>query len=324
MFTETLGQSKAVALLSNALKNDRLAHAYLFTGPEGVGKATTARQFAATLLCSSNTTDGPCGSCNTCQQFASGNNPDFLHIRPQGATIKINQVRDLKKTIGFPPLESPCRVILLDEVHTMRREAGNSLLKLLEEPPPDNILLLTAIDSEPILPTIVSRCQVIPFYPLSTELAAEIIQRNMDMSGEDAMNLARLTGGCPGLARTFNTEKLLPIYEEIISSLLQSDLEDAEQIETALALARETADLKDGLEQLFDLLRLFFKESMAACLDRQRVPSTGSNVLRARERWNLAQLSDMVQVIDFMAKALARNCNRQMVCEVLLLKLMRS
>lgn len=322
MFAETFGQPKAVKLLTRALQNNRLAHAYLFTGPEGVGKATTAKQFAATLLCSADEPGRPCRSCSTCLQFASGNNPDFVHIRPQGATIKIDQVRDLKKTLGYAPLESPRRVVLLDEVHTMRREAGNSLLKLLEEPPPDNILLLTAIDSEPILPTIVSRCQIIPFYPLPENLAAEIIQQNMNIPHDDALHLARLSGGCPGLALSFDTEKLLPTYESAITSLLKSDLAEGEKVESALTLAGEAAEMKEGLGQLLDLLRLFFKEAMIACLDGKKSQPIDSNIQRARERWNLTQLSDMVQVIDFVGKALDRNCNRQMSCEVLFLKLM--
>ena len=204
----------------------------------------------------------------------------------------------------------------------MRREAGNSLLKLLEEPPPDNILLLTAIDSEPILPTIVSRCQVIPFYPLPVDLATEIILKNMDVSGDDALHLAQLSGGCPGLAQTFDTKNLLPTYDAIISSLLEPELSETERVESALSLAVEAAELKEGLEQLFDLLRMFLKEAMITSLNGKTSSSTDSNVLRARERWNLTQLSDMVQVIDFVTKALARNCNRQMSCEVLFLKLM--
>jgi len=327
MFQDTLGQPKAVRFLNRSFENGRLAHAYLFKGPEGVGKKTTAKQFAAALLCKAGNPEGPCGSCSCCVQFASGNNPDFLHIRPQGAAIKIDQVRKLKKELGYPPLESPRRVILLEDVHTMRREAGNSLLKLLEEPPPDNILLLTAIDAEPVLPTILSRCQTIPFFPLPLNLAAQIIARqNSSLTDEEAEHLARLAGGCPGIARTFDTADLLPKYTEVITSFIEPGARQADRVEKALTMAKDCAELKEGLEQLLDLLRLFLKETMLAHLHGtgdDKSPQTGDRtVLLARERWNLTQLSDKIQVIDFVTKALARNCNRLMACEVLFLKLL--
>ncbi len=164
--TEIAGQPKAIKLLNRSLASQRLAHAYLFTGPDGVGKYTTARSMAAILLCPDVSDLKPCGICPGCQKFSSGNHPDFLHISPMGTAIKIDQIRELKKALSFSPLEAEYRVTILEDVHTMRREAGNSLLKLLEEPPPDNILLLTADESVQLLTTIVSRCQVIPFYPL--------------------------------------------------------------------------------------------------------------------------------------------------------------
>jgi DNA polymerase-3 subunit delta' len=324
--TELLGQPKAVNLLQRALKSGRLAHAYLLTGPDGVGKATAARAVAATLFCREETAAAPCGACPGCQKFASGNHPDFLHIRPDGAGIKIDQVRELKKALAFPPLEARQRVTLLEEVHTMRREAANSLLKVLEEPPPDNLLLLTADDSEPLLPTIISRCQVIPFLPLPLEVTATILQRmHVDLDQEGARTLANFSGGSPGRTKGMDFAELLHLYRDILAALTGAHASEADRVETALALAARVAK-SDGLETLFDLLRLYCKDAMAACC---RPPAAGEetahpaqNLGRARERWNLPELSDTMQAIDFSLRGLARNCNRQLVCEVLLLKLL--
>jgi DNA polymerase III subunit delta' len=325
--TELLGQPKAVNLLTRALTGGRLAHAYLFSGPEGVGKATAARAVAATLLCREEGSSAPCGHCPGCLQFTSGNHPDFLHIRPDGAVIKIDQIRELKKALVFPPLEARLRVTLLEEVQTMRREAANSLLKLLEEPPPDNLLLLTADDGESLLPTIVSRCQVIPFSPLSQEAASEILLRmhpGLDRTG--ARTLAELTGGCPGRTGTLNHEELLQLYRDILAGLLAAHSDEADRTLRALRLAASTANISEGLETLLDLLRLFFKDTMAAACRGQSAGredlQDGHHLDKARERWNLAQLSDSIQAIDFALQALARNCNRQLVCEVLFLKLL--
>jgi len=329
LFTEIPGQSKALKLLGRALENARLAHAYLFIGPDGVGKVTAARALAAVIFCREKPGTAPCGTCPGCLKFSSGNHPDFLHIVPQGATIKIDQVRELKKALCFPSLESDHRVILLEDVHTMRREAANSLLKLLEEPPPGNILLLTADESEPLLPTIISRCHVVPFFPLPLALTAEIIQqREPGLDNEEAAFLAFLTGGCPGMAESFDAQELLGVRKEIIENLLQEQTDPAGEVETALLLASKTADFKEGLEPLLTLLRLFFKETMSA-LCTPAPGKTGNHELdlevsRARERWNLDELSDKIRAIDYAEQALVRNCNRGLVCEVLFLHLLHS
>ncbi len=324
--TEILGQPKATRLLGRALASSRLAHAYLLHGPDGVGKTTAALNTAATLLCRNHPASIPCGDCAGCAKFASANHPDFLRIRPDGATIKISQIRTLKKELSFPPLESLIRVVLIEDVHTMRREAANSLLKMLEEPPPDNILLLTADDYEPLLETIVSRCQLLPFYHLPLETTAHILMRlDPDLDEDEAGTLAALSGGSPGRAGALNSENLLQRYNTVMDGLLADHDSAAEQTEAALFLAATTAADREGLETMLALLRIFFKEVMSAILrdaDQASLPSyMARHIVRARERWNLAQLSDTIQAVDLARHALARNCNRQMVCEVLFLDL---
>ncbi|MDW7774196.1 MAG: DNA polymerase III subunit delta' [Desulfobulbaceae bacterium] len=325
--SEIQGQAKAVKLLGRALENGRLAHAYLFIGPDGVGKVTAAKAMTAVLFCRQGEIAAPCGSCPGCMQYASGNHPDFLHIVPQGAVIKIDQVRELKKALAFSPLESDYRIILLEDVHTMRREAANSLLKLLEEPPAGNILLLTADESEPLLPTITSRCQVIPFYPLSHELTTAVIRRlNPELTIDQASFIATLTDGCPGLAGSFETDELLQLRAKIIAMLLDGNEDEAASTATALLLAAETAAIKNGFELLLNLLRFFFRETMVS-MGGKSSGNSGCRELdleieRARERWNLAELSDMVNAVDYAEMALARNCSQGLVCEVLFIKLL--
>ena len=325
-FAEIVGQPKAVKLLNRSLQSGRLAHAYLFSGPDGVGKNTTAKAMTALLLCANDSAVEPCGFCPGCQKFASGNHPDFLHIKPQGAAIKIDQIRELKKALSFPPLEAEYRVTLLEDVHTMRREAGNSLLKLLEEPPPDNVLLLSADESEQLLTTIVSRCQVIPFYPISREQTADIVMKlSPNLSRPDALTLAVLADGCPGNALSFEADDVLEIRKAIINALLKPQSNEADETETAFVLAARAAELKNSLGMLISLLRLFFKEAMLVHCNPSHLnggdPELDEEVKRARERWNLTQLSDMVDAVNYAEQALARNCSQALVCEVLFFNL---
>ncbi|MCL2459527.1 MAG: DNA polymerase III subunit delta' [Desulfobulbus sp.] len=322
VFSTILGQTKALTLLSRALASGRLAHAYLFSGPDGVGKTTVALDMAAMLLCRSPKEGRPCGRCPGCLKYRSGNHPDFVRIRPDGAAIKIDQVRELKKALNFAPFESGMRVVLLEDVQAMRREAGNSLLKVLEEPPPDNLLILTGTEAGAILGTVVSRCQVIPFAPLPLDLAAAIIRRHrpeLDAAGCEA--LAALADGCPGQALALEADGILNLYRRIVAAFDALQDKAAIRTERALALAVDLAEAKEGFSLLLTLLRIFFKNVMAAHVSHSAGRAFPPEVEQARERWNLTRLSAKIDTIDFAEQALARNCSRSLVSEVLLLDL---
>lgn len=319
-FSAIIGQPKAVNLLTRALNSNRLAHGYLFVGPEGVGKSSTARALAAHLFCQEPLSTAPCSHCGGCVKFSSGNHPDFQLIRPEGAGIKIQQIRELKKTLSFPPFTAEQRIVIIEDAQTMGREAGNSLLKILEEPPPNNLLLLVAADSEPLLETIVSRCQLIPFMPLPPEQAVRIIQHNHpEFTAEEARAMAKLTGGCPGQAGTLYNDDVLLVHKDCIHALSNPGASRAEALEQALYLAGRLAELKEGLDQVLDLFDLHFKEKMISLLNREQeagpAPAPGM-----REGWNLQRLSAMVDAVEAARRQLARNCNRALVCEVLVLE----
>lgn len=317
-FAQIIGQPKALSLLRRALAGNRLAHGYLFTGPEGVGKSTTAHALAAQLLCQNPGKSQPCGSCSGCKKFAAGSHPDFLLIKPEGAGIKINQVRALKKALSFPPFEQGMRIVIIEDAQTMGREAGNSLLKLLEEPPPDNLLLLIASDAEPMLDTIISRCQIIPFAPLTEEQTAQVIrQTHPQLSSEEVRTMAKLTGGCPGRTDALHSSEVIKLHQECLASLLASSPSKAQAVEQALALAGQLAELKDDLNLFFDLLSLSFKEMMLTALGSR----AGAHLASARARWSLPQLSALVEAVEAARSDVARNCSRALVCEVLLLEL---
>jgi DNA polymerase-3 subunit delta' len=318
-FSHIIGQVKALNLLGRALAGGRLAHGYLFTGPEGVGKRSTARALAAELLCHEKNNSSACGFCLGCRKFAAGSHPDFLHIKPEGAGIKINQIRELKKALSFPPFERGMRIVIIEETQTMGREAANSLLKLLEEPPPDNLLLLVASDAEPLLDTIISRCQVIPFVPLTEEQTAQVIrQTHPQLSHDEVRTMAKLTGGCPGRTAALHSSEVLALHQECLAALTTKSCSQAEAAEQALALAKRLAELKEELHLFLDLLALFFKETMTDILcDKDKELLTD-----AREGWNLPQLSAMVSAVEAARSDLAKNCSRVLVCEVLLLDML--
>ncbi|HYR02031.1 MAG TPA: DNA polymerase III subunit delta', partial [Syntrophobacteria bacterium] len=166
-FSEIIGQNRVIRLVRQALRHGRLPHALLFAGLDGVGKRRTALALARVLNCEGASSGDSCDRCLSCRKMASGNHPDLLLVEREGQFIRIDRIRDLQRRLRFRPLEGRKRVILIHEAETMRTEAANALLKILEEPPPDNLFILTAPDSTALLPTIASRCLCLRFQPLT-------------------------------------------------------------------------------------------------------------------------------------------------------------
>ncbi|PIE58846.1 MAG: DNA polymerase III subunit delta' [Desulfobulbus propionicus] len=323
MFDKVLGQPKAVTFFQRALTGGRLSHAYLLHGPHGVGKKLLAEQVAANLFCRHDPVSSPCGACPGCHKYASGNHPDFLRVQPEGPSIKISRVRDLKQELTFAPFAGGYRVILVEDVHTMRREAGNSLLKILEEPPAQTLFLLLSVSLETVLPTILSRCQLIPCTSLPLELAARIVQRERpDLSAEEAFILAQLADGCPGQALTLNSGKIYPLYVQSMEILLGDERRAEERILSGLALAAQWDGLQDELPLFLHLLRFFFKETLVPPVVEFPGEARRQWLDKARERWNFQQISGNLKQIDYAEQAIKRNCNRGLTCEVLALHLL--
>ena len=171
IFEEVLGQDAVVRTLRNAIKSGRLAHAYLFVGPRGVGKTSTARIFAKALNCVKGPTEKPCGECDPCREIARGNSLDVLEI--DGASNNgVEQIRDLRENVRFLPSQGKFRIYLIDEVHMLSTAAFNALLKTLEEPPEHVKFLFATTEAHKLPATIISRCQRFDLQPIRDEVAA--------------------------------------------------------------------------------------------------------------------------------------------------------
>jgi DNA polymerase-3 subunit delta' len=195
---DIVGHEGAVELLRRDIAAGRVAHAYLFTGADGIGKRTLALQMAQAVNCETPPAPGePCGKCRACRLIAAEKHPDLFLLRPEGpgARILVDAAREVVHSVMLKPTEAARRIALLSDFHRALPNAANALLKTIEEPPPSAILLLTAETADELLPTIVSRCRVIPLHPIPESLIAKALQERWKLSAGRAEVLARLSGG---------------------------------------------------------------------------------------------------------------------------------
>ena len=204
-----VGHQWAVQLLQNGIQHDRLRHAYLFVGAAQLGKSTLARSFAQSLLCKQGVDGQACANCRSCRLMQSGSHPDFILLPPtdrngqpdrENGLHRAEQAADIVRQALLHPMEGRYKVFLIQDAHRAHVSFANKLLKTLEEPPPHVVLCLTALDRSALLPTIVSRCQVLALRPLGEQVMEDALLARWGASAQEAALLARLANGCLGWA----------------------------------------------------------------------------------------------------------------------------
>jgi DNA polymerase-3 subunit delta' len=266
-FHSIQGQAHAIEAIRRALVGGRLHHAYLFAGPEGVGKATTGRAFAKVLLCvDPSQTHDACGVCGACIRVHDSQHAD-LHIierksKSDGVlerNIKIDQVRSLQKSLSYKAYEGGRRVILLLEPERMNPSTANALLKTLEEPGRNTHFILVSDNAHRLLPTVISRCQRIRFGPLTDETVTRLIREQVEVNDIALATIARLAEGSVGRALSLIQDDVLAIRSELLAQL---DQDSAQPLAMTLDLAEDLAkpDRRAGLIQVFHILRTWYRD----------------------------------------------------------------
>ncbi len=184
-FDDLIGQEPIVRTLKNALRSGSVVHAYLFTGPRGTGKTSTARLLAKTVNCSNPQDGEPCNECQQCREITAGNSFNVIEI-DAASNRGIDSIRDLREKVMMPPSTGKYKVYILDEAHMLTPEACNALLKTLEEPPPYAIFVLATTDVHKMLPTVISRCEPFNFKRITTR---QIIDRLLFVAGQEHVKL---------------------------------------------------------------------------------------------------------------------------------------
>ncbi len=328
---QVVGHEWAVTLFENSLAQGRLSHAYLFTGPPRIGKTTLALNLAQALNCTGK--DKPCGECLSCQKTSQGIHPDvrmvdlayqkgLLEGREGSTALGIDAIRSIQSDAALKPFEGRWKVFIIPQAENMTPEAANCLLKTLEEPPSHVVLLLTALHTDLLFPTIVSRCQVFNLRPPSTTLIREALGRRWDLEGERAHLIAALSAGRMGWAvEAAQNQALLRERNGRLDELLS--LPGARRLER-LSFAQRWGSQPERVKEILTLWLGWWRDLLLAkegCWDKMENIDRKNTLLEEAEKHELGEIKEFISSIRETLHELESNVNLRLALEVLMLDL---
>ncbi len=316
-FCDILGHQKQLEILQSGLANHRLHHAYLFLGPEGVGKKTIAYALAMAIHCRSAAQDF-CKECDDCLKIQDGNHPDVRFIGPLAGKkdISIQQVRELEKGLSFRSFSGKKKIAILDPATLMNLAAQNALLKTLEEPPGDSLLILIAASAGGLLPTLLSRCLRVSFGPLPLDLVAGYLRSEKGLSAEEAGLLAALAMGSLGKALGEEIKEFVERRSSWVEGL--SSLSDGD-FRAGAALAEKLAGDRDEALRFLEWAEGWYRDVLLHAVagrphgicNADRVPDLERHASRYRHETLLSLFFQAGKTIGLIR----RNVNRRMALE---------
>ena len=322
-----IGHDWAVRLLSSAVAHGRVGHAYLFTGPDQIGKMTVARAFAAALNCTAPLGERPCGHCRSCLLIAEDKHPDVRVLMPEVSergtpSIKIEPIRRLQQDLSLSPYEGRYKIALLRRFDTANLNAANAFLKTLEEPPAHVILLLTAADSEGVLPTILSRCRTVGLRPLPTALIEEALMTRFGVAPNEANLLAHLADGRLGWALRAHGQPATLQERDAQLATLQQALGGS--LVARFALAETLARKAETLPALLRTWLSWWRDVALLAFGPHRDEAI-SNIDHVEQlhqlatQWSRPQVLASLRQTNAALRQLAQNGNARLVLENVLL-----
>lgn len=306
MWNHLLGHQQIVAQLKHALAEKRLAQAYLFSGPKGVGKFSTAKALATELLSDAK------NLLASQQKITREQHPDLLIVRPETETIKIEQIRTLITALQFHPFEASAKLAIIDEAEHMSEAAQNALLKTLEEPPTNTHFILVSHTPHRLLPTIRSRCQHLSFAPIPEHLIMQWLMREKNYPEKHALRLAKFSQGSFALAQSLEMDFIEATLDRFISLGRNAAAADI------LELCEEWSQQDNTAPLILDLLMSYYRDELLLA------HGFGDNLIHSKKSFKKlspARLEDDLKLLQQTRLALGTTANKQLLFEQLLFRL---
>ena len=324
-FSSLVGNERIKRLLQRAVAEDRVRQGLIFAGPRGVGKHQFAIALAQALNCRRPVNGDACGVCDQCIKVAAREHVDVETIAPDGQFLKISQMREMAEKANYRPYDGRRRVYILDEADRLNASAANSILKVLEEPPETTLLVLVTAKPYALLQTIRSRCQMLSFAPLTAGELESFLNENYKRPAKENQLLARLAGGSIGRALEIDLgiyrEQRAMMTELVESALITRDTMKLMQAAEHLAKKLERDEFERHLDALLVLLADVFHLKLGLPAASLTNADVAPRLERIAEAATLEQIADWAERIEGVMQGLARNLNRQLAMEEMLLAL---
>lgn len=322
-FTDMIGQKDLIAGLVHLVQSDKVGHAYIFTGPAGIGKRTLAEAFASLLLCADNRNGSRCGRCMPCRLFDNGSNPDYRVIRTDSASIGIEEIRGIQSEIIVRPVYSPKKVYMLVDADKMTVQAQNCLLKTLEEPPGYAVILLTVSSCDALLETILSRVSRYSLKRNSPQEVALALEREYGHSLAGMDFIVSYADGVIGTAlQLAGSEEFSLLRDKVLDILVK--LPQSKQL-----YVFEAYDFfESGKEHITDILGMlltFYRDLLLAKRSGNENMLINSDkkdiILNNAGLFSVPKLMKNIETVEETHRIIRQNANYQLAVEVMLMKL---
>ncbi len=320
-----VGHEKIVEYLTDSIKRGNIFHSYLFSGPSRIGKFTLAYFFTKTLQCESGGLVF-CDDCQACRQIENSIHPDTIIFQNKMERVKIEEIRELQKKLNLKHFHNSkssklprYKIALIEDIERMTTEASNSLLKTLEEPPPRTILILTTSLLSHILPTIVSRCQIIKMYPVSVAKIQSWL-KDQGVSGKDAAYLSYLSAGRPGVVKEiFENPDILSEQIQILEQLLKLKNQN---ITKRFDFVSHVLKKRISLAGILDFWILFMRDLLLFKENYQKVRQNSvfkEELQSWSDRYTKEEIRFLLEEISKVQKNINFNINEKLALESLML-----
>lgn len=319
-FDHIIGHSDVVEHLKNAMKMDKVSHAYIFNGEKGCGKKTLAREFAKALQCQGEG-ERPCGQCQSCRQADGHNQPDIIevsHDKPN--TIGVDDIREqVVGDVQVRPYSSPYKVYIIPEAEKMNQQAQNALLKTIEEPPAYAVILLLTTNAEAFLQTIRSRCVMLDIKPVSDEKIREFLMKKRQVPDYKAEVCAAFARGNVGRAVALASSERFNDLKDVTVSLLRR-LGNIRRYDI-LQEIKPLNDFKDDIREFFDLVLFWYRDVLlykAAGSEEQLIfREQALEIRRQAEKSTYHGLQQILEAIETADRRIRANVNFDLTMELL-------